>query len=212
MAAGTLEGRMLIAQEPALHCAAFTPEAETGPSLAPRRNAPSDEPAHSGPPLADDPVLGLPAGELDHPDPHAAIIAAAHNGRYEQAAAAAAIWEKAALRSHGPGSAPAIHWLEVRAELAHLGGEPALSCRLWLAAARVRLDVGQNPSDPDVVAAVDRAQHQFHQIPPTGEAWQLAAEVLRLRQHVPSGQNRVLESLEARVAQLRTSASGGPTA
>lgn len=207
--AGTVEGRMLVAQEPLLRPGFVSPETDTEAALAPGQDVPPDGTTNDGPPLADDPVLRLPAEELDHLDPHTAIVAAAQDGRHAQAAAAAAIWEEAALRSHGPGSAPAVHWLEVRAEVAHLAGEPALSCQLWLGAARVRLDVGQEPSHPDVVAAVDRAQHQFHQITLAHQAWQLAPEVLRLRRHVPSVQKGALETLEARTAQLERSVAAG---
>ncbi|MEV5493501.1 hypothetical protein AB0L47_36980 [Streptomyces bobili] len=205
LAAASLDGRVLIAQEPLLRPGFVPlddPEPEAAASVGQDRPVPPEEPADEGPPLADGPILSLAPGEGDDPEPHTAIVAAAQDGRHAEATAAAAVWEEAALRSHGPGSAPAVHWLEVRAEVARLSQDPALSCQLWQAAARVRLDVGHGPAHPDVMAAVDRAQHQFHRIGSAHEAWQLAPEMLSLRRQVPGVQKGALESLDARVEHL----------
>ncbi|MFD0431655.1 hypothetical protein ACFQ60_44060 [Streptomyces zhihengii] len=97
-------------------------------------------------------------------DPHAAILDAARAGRHTEAAAAAAACEGEALRTHGPASAQALHWLEVRADLARLAGDPARSCELWMAVADSRLRRQQTTDDPDVEGAVDRAHHQWEQV------------------------------------------------
>jgi hypothetical protein len=101
-------------------------------------------------------------------DPHPAILDAARAGRHTEAASMAAAWEQHALRSHGSGSPEALHWVEVRADLARLAEDPARSCELWLTAADARLRAGQAPDSADVQAAVDRAHHQWEQIPYAG--------------------------------------------
>ena len=135
-------------------------------------------------------------------DPHPAILAAAQAGRHGEAAAAAAAWEQQELRTHGPGSVQAIHWLEVRADLARLAHDPGLSCELWMAAAAARLTRRQAPDDPDVEGAVDRAHHQWEQIRDLPRARSLAPALVRLRQSVPGRQRGALQVLQRRLERL----------
>ncbi|MGW8365628.1 hypothetical protein ACWGK1_34405 [Streptomyces wedmorensis] len=132
-------------------------------------------------------------------DPHPAILAAAMAGRHGEAAAVAAAWEHEALRRHGPHSAEAVHWTEVRADLARLAGEPARSCELWIAAAEARLALRQRPDDPDVEGAVDRAHHQWEQIADPARARALGPTLVALRRHVPGRQPGALAALTRRV-------------
>src|SRR5690606_11029418 len=81
--------------------------------------------------------------------------------RHGDADALAARHERAAALAHGPASEEALHWAEVRADLAMLAGDAARSCRTWLAVARARLGAGQPADGPRVEAAVDRAHHQW---------------------------------------------------
>ncbi|MGV9317251.1 hypothetical protein ACWDR0_34525, partial [Streptomyces sp. NPDC003691] len=99
----------------------------------------------------------------------------------------------------GPG---AIHWLEVRADLARLAGDPALSCELWMAAADARLARGQTVDDPDVEGAVDRAHHQWEQIPDGQRARGAAPRLVALRRRVPGRQRGALRVLQRRLEQL----------
>ncbi|MFF1510253.1 hypothetical protein [Streptomyces sp. NPDC058326] len=133
-------------------------------------------------------------------DPHPAILAAAMAGRHGEAAAVAAAWEREALRHHGPRSGEAVHWMEVRADLARLAGEPARSCELWLAAAEARLGLRQRTDDPDVEGAVDRAHHQWEQIGDQARARALGPALVALRQRVPGRQPGALAALKRRMA------------
>ncbi|MEU3483532.1 hypothetical protein ACI2LO_03715 [Streptomyces sp. NPDC033754] len=161
------------------------------PSLTPAAtpaSAPSPAPAVPAPPA---PFVAQ--------DPHPAILAAAMAGRHGEAAAMAAAWESEALRHHGPRSVEAVHWTEVRADLARLAGEPARSCELWLSAAEFRLALRQPADDPDVEAAVDRAHHQWEQIGDRVRAGSLGPALVALRERVPGRRPGALAALRRRM-------------
>ncbi|MFD5322816.1 hypothetical protein [Streptomyces sp. NPDC127092] len=132
-------------------------------------------------------------------DPHPAILAAAMAGRHAEAAAMASAWESDALRRYGPRSAEALHWVEVRADLARLAGEPARSCELWIAAAQARLGLRQGPDEPDVEGAVDRAHHQWEQIADPARARALGSALVELRRAVPGRHAGALAALQRRM-------------
>ncbi len=96
---------------------------------------------------ADDPGSGadlvLTAPGPAAGDPHAVIAAAVQAGRHGDADALAARHERAAAHAHGPASEDALHWTEVRADLAMFAGDPVRSCRAWLTVAEARLGAGQ---------------------------------------------------------------------
>ncbi|WP_186768275.1 hypothetical protein [Streptomyces qinzhouensis] len=154
-------------------------------------------------------VVPVPPGPRPVEDPHPAILAAAQAGRHGEAAAVAAAWEQRELRAYGPGSPQAIHWLEVRADLARLAGDPALSCELWMAAADARLARQQTADDPDVEGAVDRAHHQWEQITDRERARVAAPRLVALRRRVPGRQRGALRVLQRRLEQLH---AGPPVA
>ncbi|MET9675801.1 hypothetical protein ABZY68_22295 [Streptomyces sp. NPDC006482] len=133
------------------------------------------------------------------PDPHPAILAAARAGRHGEAAAVAAAWEHEALRRHGPRSVEAVHWTEVRADLARLAGDPARSCELWLAAAEFRLALAQPADAPDVEGAVDRAHHQWERIADPARARTLGPTLIALRERVPGRRPGALAALHRRM-------------
>ncbi|MFE5046354.1 hypothetical protein ACFRAI_08390 [Streptomyces sp. NPDC056637] len=135
-------------------------------------------------------------------DPHPAILAAAQSGRHGEAAAIAAMWESTALRTHGAGSPEALHWLEVRADLARLAQDPGRSCELWMAAATARLARGEVAGTEDVEAAVDRAHHQWEQLGDPAQARALAASLRRLRRAVPGRRPGALEAIGRRISAL----------
>ncbi len=149
-----------------------------------------------------------PPPQTPAPDPHPAILAAAHAGRHHEAAAAATAWGQEALRVHGPASEQAIHWVEVRADLARLAQDPALSCELWMAAADARLTREQATDDPDVEGAVDRAHHQWEQIRDLPRARAVAPRLVALRRRVPGRQRGALQVLQRRLESLH---SGPPS-
>ncbi|MFD8570304.1 hypothetical protein [Streptomyces sp. NPDC059639] len=161
------------------------PTAEPSPAPADRIPAPAHPPA-------------------EPEDPHPAMLAAAQAGRHAEAAAIAARWESEALRIHGAGSAQAVHWLEVRADLARLAQDPGRSCALWAEVARARLARGEAASDDDVEAAVDRAHHQWEQLGDPGRARALAVALTELRGQVPGRRPGALKAIQRRLDALGT--------
>ncbi|MEU6660099.1 hypothetical protein [Streptomyces sp. NPDC046821] len=157
-------------------------------------------PAPAPEPVTVEHAPGAPAAP--DADPHPAILAAAQSGRHGEAAALAAMWESDALRTHGAGSPEALHWLEVRADLARLAEEPARSCELWMAAAEARLARGQSPADEDVEGAVDRAHHQWEQLGDEARARALAPSLTRLRHAVPGRRPGALEAIGRRIEAM----------
>ncbi|MFB9605123.1 hypothetical protein ACFFTQ_19315 [Streptomyces roseofulvus] len=166
------------------------PAAQAAGSAAPRPAAVDPRKAGYG--------QAAPAEPAPH-DPHPAILSAAMAGRHAEAAEMAAAWERDALRRFGPRSAEAVHWMEVRADLARLAGEPARSCELWLAVAEARLGLRQQPDDQDVEGAVDRAHHQWEQITDPARARALGPTLVALRRRVPGRRPGALEALRRRM-------------
>ncbi|MHC3470153.1 hypothetical protein ACYF6T_15710 [Streptomyces sp. 7R007] len=137
-------------------------------------------------------------------DPHDVISAAVRAGRHPDADLLAARHEQAAVRAFGPGSEEALHWAEVRADLAMLAGDPVRSCRTWLAVAGARLAAGQPADTPAVEAAVDRAHHQWGQIRDTRPARELGAALAELRARVPGRRQGALDHVQRQLRQLQT--------
>ncbi|MFF8288802.1 hypothetical protein ACF068_06150 [Streptomyces sp. NPDC016309] len=158
----------------------------------------------TAPPPTGDTTAPPPTGA----DPLPSILAAAESGRHEEAAAAAAAWEQHAHRTHGSGSAQALHWLEVRADLARLARDPAASCRLWMAAAEARLARGQTLDAPDVEGAVDRAHHQWERLSDPEAARALAPALIALRRRVPGRQRAALQVLQRRLERWHDTGEG----
>ncbi|MFD5770713.1 hypothetical protein ACFWIN_33465 [Streptomyces sp. NPDC127049] len=160
-------------------------------------------PAPAAGPAAVDPRRGAygqaPPEEPAAHDPHPAILSAAMAGRHAEAAEMAAARERDALRRFGPRSGEAVHWMEVRADLARLAGEPARSCELWLAVAEARLGLRQQPDDRDVEGAVDRAHHQWEQITDPARARAIGPTLVALRRRVPGRRPGALEALRRRM-------------
>ncbi|MFD5540198.1 hypothetical protein ACFWIJ_20880 [Streptomyces sp. NPDC127079] len=141
----------------------------------------------------------------DGGDPHDAISAAVRDGRYAEADELAARWEEAAARAHGPASEDALHWSEVRADLAMFAGDAARSCRTWLTVARTRLAAGEPADTPAVEAAVDRAHHQWGAIKDAARARELGPALAELRLRVPGRREGALDHVQQHLRQLQTS-------
>ncbi|MFF8591806.1 hypothetical protein ACF061_10200 [Streptomyces sp. NPDC015220] len=137
-------------------------------------------------------------------DPHAAIAACVESGRHGEADALAARWELAAVRAHGAASENALHWTEVRADLAMFAGDAARSCRAWLTVAATRLAMGQPADAPAVEAAVDRAHHQWGRLSEPEQARELGAVLAELRGRVPGRQQGALDHVRRQLRQLQT--------
>ncbi|QIQ06509.1 hypothetical protein [Streptomyces liangshanensis] len=183
--------------------AGYTSTAPAPPPPAARSAPVRRAPAKSNRPLAWGPAEPKPVPPENRPageaDPHPAILAAAREGRHAEAASIAATWESAALRTYGPGSAQAIHWLEVRADLARLAEDAARSCELWMAAAQARLARGEAADDKDVEASVDRAHHQWEQLDDPVRARSLAPALTALRRAVPGRKDGALQAIQRRI-------------
>ncbi|MFE7168913.1 hypothetical protein [Streptomyces sp. NPDC057616] len=142
-------------------------------------------------------------GPGDAGDPHAAISAAVAAGRHLDADALAARHERAAVDAHGGGSEQALHWAEVRADLAMFAGDPVRSCRTWLGVAAARLAAGQPADAPAVEAAVDRAHHQWGQVRDAVVARELGASLADLRSRVPGSREGALDHVRRQLRQLQ---------
>ncbi|WP_405880908.1 hypothetical protein OG762_21380 [Streptomyces sp. NBC_01136] len=138
------------------------------------------------------------------PDPHAAITAAAQAGRHAEAVALAERWQQEAVRTWGAASEEALHWAEVRADLAMLAGDAVGSCRTWLAIAAHRLDAGQSPDAPAVESAVDRAHHQWGRIDDPARARELGPALAELRLRVPGRRRGALDHVQRQLSRLQT--------
>ncbi|MBD0423692.1 hypothetical protein H0H10_31815 [Streptomyces sp. TRM S81-3] len=160
--------------------------------------------AAEGGATAADLVLSAP-GPLPG-DPHAVIADAVRSGRHADAEALAAHHERAAAQAYGPASEDALHWTEVRADLAMFAGDPVRSCRAWLAVATARLNAGQAPDAPAVEAAVDRAHHQWGRIGEAGPARELGAALAALRGRVPGRREGALDHVQRKLRRLQTQA------
>ncbi|NEA62785.1 hypothetical protein [Streptomyces sp. SID12488] len=137
-------------------------------------------------------------------DPHSFITSAVQAGRHGDADALAAEREQAVSRSHGPASEEALHWTEVRADLAMFAGDPARSCRAWLTVARTRLRAGQAPDAPAVEAAVDRAHHQWTSLGESADARELGPVIVELRRRVPGRREGAVRHAERQLERLES--------
>ncbi|WP_328681186.1 hypothetical protein [Streptomyces sp. NBC_00343] len=143
-------------------------------------------------------------GRHQNADPHGAITDAVQAGRHADADALAAEHEQAAVRAHGRGSEEALHWIEVRADLAMLAGDPVRSCRAWLAVAGARLAAGQASGTVAVEAAVDRAHHQWGRIHDPVPARELGLALAELRGLVPGRRKGALDHVRKQLGQLES--------
>ncbi|MEW2129095.1 hypothetical protein [Streptomyces sp. NPDC005435] len=173
-----------------------------GPTV-PSRPEGSEGGAYSGPAVRAGAARGacpVPAGPGG--DPHAELTAAVRAGRHAEADALAARHQQAAAHARGPASEDALHWAEVRADLAMFAGDPARSCRAWLDVAGVRLAAGQAPDAPAVESAADRAHHQWGRIDDPARARELGPALAELRGRVPGRRDGALGHVQREMRKL----------
>ncbi|WP_275558893.1 hypothetical protein [Streptomyces sp. 5-6(2022)] len=186
------------------------PPMPPGPPESFRPADPLPAPPSLHPPQPTHAPVPPPPGWAPVADPlastHAAIFEAANAGRHSEAASMAAAWEQEALRTAGPRSDEAIHWLEVRADLSRIAGDPARACELWLAVADARLGNGEPAEHPEVEGAVDRAHHQWQFVADRARAGALAPLLIELRGRVPGRRPGALEAVRRRAELLRAPA------
>ncbi|MEU2925628.1 hypothetical protein ABZ636_11295 [Streptomyces sp. NPDC007251] len=169
---------------------------------------PAAQPVPSGVGQAPHPNTPIPHPSTRTPDqdPHAMISAAVQSGRHEEAEALAARYEERAVGARGAGSEEALHWAEVRADLAMFAGDAVRSCRAWLAVAQARLTAGQAVDAPAVEAAADRAHHQWTRITDPARARELGPALAELRLRVPGRRQGALENVRRQLRQLQATA------
>ncbi|MEU6057723.1 hypothetical protein [Streptomyces sp. NPDC047097] len=215
--AGGREGALVLDGSPPAHRPDRFATADRQPDPSPdhyatARRQPDPGPDGSATAGRQAPPHRAPAGPSTAPGgpPEAVlaeVLAAARAGRHTEAAALAALAEGQVLRADGVGSVRATHWLEVRAELARLAGEAGRSCELWMAAADAHLALGRPADDEQVVAAVDRAHHQWQQTDPV-RALDLGGQLAALREHVPGHRPGAAAAVRARLATLESAEAG----
>ncbi|GAB2470323.1 hypothetical protein [Streptomyces incanus] len=149
-------------------------------------------------------VLARPGPGPVPGDPHTVITEAVRSGRHADAHALAARYEQSAALAHGPASEEALHWAEVRADLAMLAGDAALSCHIWLTVAAARLSTGQAADASSVETAVDRAHHQWGRIGDPVRARELGLSLAELRSRVPGRREGALDHVRRQLSQLQT--------
>ncbi|MBN0043431.1 hypothetical protein JS756_04810 [Streptomyces actuosus] len=187
------------------------PSGVPGPAAAPGATDPNGTPGSVGTPgvpaaptVPAFPEVPGPRPASAAPDPHASLTAAVQAGRHADADALAARLEEEAARAHGPGSDQALHWAEVRADLAMLAGDAARSCRTWLAVAGARLAAGQAADAPQVEAAADRAHHQWSAVRDPARARELGLALAELRGRVPGRRRGALDHVRRQLRELQT--------
>jgi len=176
-----------------------TTPATSAPSTPSPTPIPTPTPTFVVPPLPKTAPV-VPAQPAD--DPHAAITAAVQSGRHREAEGIAARWQETAVETYGAGSDEALHWAEVRADLAMFAGDAERSCRTWLAVAALRLAAGQPVDAPEVEAAVDRAHHQWGRIDTLPPARELAPTLMDLRTRVPGRREGALDHIQQQLRHL----------
>ncbi|WP_446046154.1 DMT family transporter [Streptomyces olivaceus] len=149
--------------------------------------------------LSQQPLLTLnsaPGGDV-----HALLWREANAGRFEQVEATIGSLENQAIRAHGAKSSEATHWLEVRAVVARIAGDPGLSARLWLAAARFHLSAPR----PDLYktrACLDRAFHEWCDVEDSHVVGELASALREMYENDPEHRPGVPEAIERRLLHL----------
>ncbi|WP_406255245.1 hypothetical protein [Streptomyces chartreusis] len=71
---------------------------------------------------------------------HETVLQAAHEGRFNEAAQLAVVREREDINAHGINSAQALAWLETRAQVADLRGDPGQAVQLRATVARMGTD------------------------------------------------------------------------
>ncbi|MEU9235508.1 hypothetical protein [Streptomyces subrutilus] len=135
----------------------------------------------------------------DDPRPHIHGLATA--GRHSEAALLARAWEEYVRQTRGPASREALHWVEIRADLARMAGDFRLATELWSGAARARLGC-QAPDAADVHAAAAGALYCWTQLKDPRAALATGPDLIRLLRELPALDPRHLELARHRLEYL----------
>ncbi|MEU9253686.1 hypothetical protein AB0D66_17745 [Streptomyces sp. NPDC048270] len=140
----------------------------------------------------------------DDPRPHIHGLATA--GRHSEAALLAQAWEEYVHQTHGPASGEALHWVEIRADLARMAGDFRLATELWSGAARARLG-SQAPTAAGVHAAAAGALYCWTQLKDPTAALATGPGLIRLLRELPALDPRHLELAQHRLEHLHRAPS-----
>ncbi|MEV6170882.1 DMT family transporter [Streptomyces sp. NPDC051954] len=131
-------------------------------------------------------------------DAHAFLWRLAHAGRFEEVEAAIRNSENHAVRVHGAKSPEATHWIEVRAVVARIAGDPGLAARLWLAAARFYSSLPR-PDLHERRACLDRAFHEWSNVKDNHAIGQLAPALREMYENDPDHRPEVPDAIDRRL-------------
>ncbi|WP_051838069.1 hypothetical protein [Streptomyces sp. NRRL F-2580] len=135
-------------------------------------------------------------------DPRPFIHALAVDGRHEEAAELARMWEEHVLRTCGHASAEAIGWAEIRADLARMASDFPSATRLWISAGQARL-ARQGAGALEVHAAAAGALYCWAQLRDRALVREFGPDLVALLRVLPLPDPRHLRLAERRLEALR---------
>ncbi|MFD9366457.1 hypothetical protein ACFWA6_01945 [Streptomyces sp. NPDC060020] len=136
-------------------------------------------------------------------DPRPFIHALAVEGRHEEAAGLARMWEEHVLQTCGHASPEAIGWAEIRADLARMADDFPSATRMWIGAGQARL-ARQGAGALEVHAAAAGALYCWAQLRDRALVLQFGPDLLALLRVLPLSDPRHLRLAEQRLEALRT--------
>ncbi|MEU9407432.1 DMT family transporter [Streptomyces sp. NPDC048281] len=142
------------------------------------------------------PLLALhhiPGGDI-----HAFLWQEAHAGRFRAVEATVRRLENEAVRLHGAKSAEATHWIEVRAVVARIAADHALSARLWLTAARFHSSSARRDL-PSTRTCLERAYQEWRGVTDEDVIDELASALRAMCRQDPYYSAEMLTALDRRL-------------
>ncbi|MET7684565.1 DMT family transporter [Streptomyces sp. NPDC005423] len=142
------------------------------------------------------PLLALnhiPGGDI-----HAFLWSEARRGRFRAVEATIRKLENEAVRMHGAKSAEATHWIEVRAVVARITADHALSARLWLTAARFHASSARGDL-PSTRTCLDHAYQEWCGVTDEDVIDELASALREMFRQDPYYSTEMLAALDKRL-------------
>ncbi|WP_405881426.1 DMT family transporter [Streptomyces sp. NBC_01384] len=142
------------------------------------------------------PLLAL--NHIPGDDIHAFLWREAYMGRFTVVEATIRKLENKAVRVHGAKSAEATHWIEVRAVVARIAADHALSARLWLTAARFHSSSARRDL-PSTRTCLDHAYQEWYGVTGEDVIDELASALRTMCQQDPYYSTEMLAVLDGRL-------------
>lgn len=142
------------------------------------------------------PLLALnhiPGGDI-----HAFLWREAHRGRFRAVEDTIRKLENEAVRLHGAKSKEATHWIEVRAVVARIAADHALSARLWLTAARFHASSAHQDL-PSTHTCLDHAYQEWCGVTDEDVIDELASALRAMCRQDPHYSTEMLATLDRRL-------------